>query len=155
MLSIRVLSGKLAPVNPTVGVTTGCGLIIPSTLISETMNLLELCGVFRSSCRLALGRRLLKEKRLKYVDIVTDTLHPSSSDLITWNALAMLGYSMVHLLKREWLVVASVSLGGWNKKEPTPSFQIWFKTSICPSATCCHHLRRHSIWGQPSMVWYL
>ena len=28
--------------------------------------------------------------RLKYVDIVTDTLHASSSDLITWNTLVMM-----------------------------------------------------------------
>ena len=27
--------------------------------------------------------------RLKYVDIVTDTQHASSSDLITWNTLVM------------------------------------------------------------------
>ena len=28
--------------------------------------------------------------RLKYIDIVTDTLHASSSDLITWNTLVMM-----------------------------------------------------------------
>ena len=28
--------------------------------------------------------------RQKYVDIVTDTIHASSSDLITWNTLVMI-----------------------------------------------------------------
>ena len=32
-------------------------------------------------------KMFIQGPRLKYIDIVTDTLHASSSDLITWNTL--------------------------------------------------------------------
>ena len=41
--------------------------------------------------------------RKKYVDIVTDTLHASSSDLITWNTLVMMKLSWIDNIPREGL----------------------------------------------------
>ena len=38
--------------------------------------------------------------RQKYVDIVTDTLHASSSDLITWNTLVMIKMKWIDCLPR-------------------------------------------------------
>ena len=48
--------------------------------------------------------------RQKYVDIVTDTLHASSSDLITWNTLVMLKLNWVSPIPRQWLEIATQSL---------------------------------------------
>ena len=47
--------------------------------------------------------------RKKYVDIVTDTLHASSSDLLTWNTLVM--------TKLGWM-----SLEEWKERDAKPPF---------------------------------
>ena len=61
-------------------------------------------------------RKLFEEgPRHKCVDIVTDTLHASSSDLITWNTLAMLKNDRVKEIKLEWFQVAAASLPVWDK----------------------------------------
>ena len=58
--------------------------------------------------------------RKKYVDIVTDTLHASSSDLITWNTLVM--------IKLKWLgcipkaQITTVSLKEWEARGAKPPF---------------------------------
>ena len=52
--------------------------------------------------------------RQKYVDIVTDTLHASSSDLITWNTLVMLKLNWVSTIPRQWLEIATQSLEPWK-----------------------------------------
>ena len=48
--------------------------------------------------------------RLKYVDIVTDTLHASSSDLITWNTLVMMKLRWFNDLPRQWVDITTHSL---------------------------------------------
>ena len=52
--------------------------------------------------------------RQKYVDIVTDTLHASSSDLITWNTLVMLKLNWVSPIPRQWLQTATQPLEAWK-----------------------------------------
>ena len=52
--------------------------------------------------------------RLKYVDIVTDTLHASSSDLITWNTLVLLKLKWFNEIPRQWLAIATHSLEAWK-----------------------------------------
>ena len=48
--------------------------------------------------------------RKKYVDIVTDTLHASSSDLLTRNTLVMLKLGWVNSIPREWIEITTKSL---------------------------------------------
>ena len=55
--------------------------------------------------------------RLKYVDVFTDTLHASSSDLITWNTLAVIKYGRADLLRKEWLVVTHASMKSWQERD--------------------------------------
>ena len=58
--------------------------------------------------------------RQKYVDIVTDTLHASSSDLITWNTLVMIKTKWIDILPRQWLEITQ-SLEAWKQRdEKTP-----------------------------------
>ena len=58
--------------------------------------------------------------RHKYVDIVTDTLHASSSDLITWNTLAMIKMNWVGAIPRPWLEIATQSLEAWKLRDEKP-----------------------------------
>ena len=60
--------------------------------------------------------------RQKYVDIVTDTLHASSSDLITWNTLVMIKLKWVNLIPRQWLEIATQSLEAWKLRDEKPPF---------------------------------
>ena len=60
--------------------------------------------------------------RKKYVDIVTDTLHASSSDLITWNTLVMVKLKWVDAIPRQSLEITTQSLEAWNQRdEKSPS----------------------------------
>ena len=52
--------------------------------------------------------------RQKYVDIVTDTIHASSSDLITWNTLVMIRLKWIDLIPRQWLEIATQSIEAWK-----------------------------------------
>ena len=61
--------------------------------------------------------------RHKYVDIMTDSLHASSSDRITSNALAMLSYRMHDHLRRKWTIVAGMSMKIWERKGLAPPFR--------------------------------
>ena len=54
--------------------------------------------------------------RQKYVDIVTDTLHASASDLITWNTLVMIKMKWIDCLPRTWLEIATQSLEAWKRR---------------------------------------
>ena len=60
--------------------------------------------------------------RQKYVDIVTDTLHASSSDLITWNTLVMLKLNWVSTIPRQWLEIATQSLEAWKLRDEKSPF---------------------------------
>ena len=60
--------------------------------------------------------------RQKYVDIVTDTLHASSSDLITWNTLVMLKLNWVGILPQQWLEIATQSLEAWKLRDEESIF---------------------------------
>ena len=51
------------------------------------------------------------------MDIVTDTLHASSSDLITWNILVMLKTGRIREIPTEWLQIATASLPRWDERE--------------------------------------
>ena len=55
--------------------------------------------------------------RKKYVDIVTDTLHASSSDLLTWNTLVMMKLGWVGCIPREWVEITTQSLEEWKERE--------------------------------------
>ena len=60
--------------------------------------------------------------RQKYVDIVTDTIHASSSDLITWNTLIMIKLKWVNLIPRQWLEITTHSLEEWKSRDDKPCF---------------------------------
>ena len=60
--------------------------------------------------------------RLKYVDIVTDTLHASSSDLITWNTLVLLKLKWFNEIPRQWLAIATHSLEAWKARDQLSQF---------------------------------
>ena len=57
------------------------------------------------------------DPRKKYVDIVTDTLHASSSDLLTWNTLVMLKFVWIGCIPREWGEITTHSLREWKERE--------------------------------------
>ena len=58
----------------------------------------------------------------KYVDIVTDTLHASSSDLITWNTLIMKKLGWNDAIPRMWLEITASSLEEWRQRDQKPPF---------------------------------
>ena len=60
--------------------------------------------------------------RLKYVDIVTDTLHASSSDLITWNTLVMIKLKWWNGIPRQWIDITVNSLEAWEKRDQLSQF---------------------------------
>ena len=60
--------------------------------------------------------------RKKYVDIVTDTLHASSSDLITWNTLVMMKLQWIDKIPRQWIEIATQSLEAWKARDDTHPF---------------------------------
>ena len=60
--------------------------------------------------------------RKKYVDIVTDTLHASSSDVITWNTLVMMKLNWIDIIPREWVEITSKSLEAWKARDEEPPF---------------------------------
>ena len=63
-----------------------------------------------------------KGPRKKYVDIVTDTLHASSSDLTTWNILVMLKLKWHNSIPRTWLEITTFLLKEWQAREQKPPF---------------------------------
>ena len=60
--------------------------------------------------------------RQKYVDIVTDTLHASSSDLITWNTLVMMKLNWIENIPRQWIEITTQSLEAWKTKDEVSPF---------------------------------
>ena len=60
--------------------------------------------------------------RLKYIDIVKDTLHASSSDLITWNTLVMLKLRWFNDIPRQWLAITTHSLEAWKARDQLSQF---------------------------------
>ena len=58
----------------------------------------------------------------KYVDIVTDTVHASSSDLITWNTLVMIRLKWVSSIPREWGEITTSSLKERKARDEKPPF---------------------------------
>ena len=60
--------------------------------------------------------------RLKYIDIVTDTLHASSSDLIAWNTLVMLKLRWFSEIPRQWLDITTNSLEAWKARDQLSQF---------------------------------
>ena len=60
--------------------------------------------------------------RQKYVDIVTDTLHASSSDLITWNTLVMIKMMWVECIPRQWIEITTQSLEAWELRDEKSPF---------------------------------
>ena len=60
--------------------------------------------------------------RKKYVDIGTDTLHASSSDLFTWNTLVMIKLGWVNCIPREWGEITAQSLAEWRERDKKPPF---------------------------------
>ena len=62
------------------------------------------------------------DPREKYVDIVTDTLHASSSDLLTWNTLVMMKLGWINSIPREWVVITTKSLEEWKERDEKSPF---------------------------------
>ena len=60
--------------------------------------------------------------RKKYVDIVTDTLRASSSDLLTWNTLVMMKLGWINYIPREWIEITTKSLDEWKERDEKPPF---------------------------------
>ena len=60
--------------------------------------------------------------RLEYIDIVTDTLHASSSDLITWNTLVMMKLRWINEIPREWIDITTNSLETWSARDQLSPF---------------------------------
>ena len=60
--------------------------------------------------------------RLKYIDIVTDTLHASSSDLITWNTLVMMKLRWFSEIPRQWIDITTNSLEAWDARDQLSQF---------------------------------
>ena len=73
--------------------------------------------------------------RKKYVDIVADTLHASSSDLITSNTLVtkkLQWQEVIPDLRRE---IAAASLDDWQSDRARKSQPGWSVESWCPRTT--------------------
>ena len=60
--------------------------------------------------------------RLKYIDIVTDTLHASSSDLITWNTLVLMKLKWLDRIPRQWVDITVNSLEAWETRDQLSQF---------------------------------
>ena len=60
--------------------------------------------------------------RKKYVGIVTDTLHASSSDLITWNTLVMMKLNWIDSIPRQWVEITTQSLENWRARDEKSPF---------------------------------
>ena len=67
-------------------------------------------------------KMFMQGPRLKYVDIVTDTLHASSSDLITCNTLVMLKLKWYDEIPRKWLDITTNSLKAWEARDQLSQF---------------------------------
>ena len=67
-------------------------------------------------------KMFMQGPRLKYIDIVTDTLHASSSDLITWNTLVMLKLKWYNEIPRQWLDITTNSLEAWEARDQLSQF---------------------------------
>ena len=70
--------------------------------------------------------------RKKYVDIVTDTLHASSSDLITCNTLVMMKLNWINSIPRQWIETTTQSLESWKARDEHRQ-----PKRICQSDTSC------------------
>ena len=67
-------------------------------------------------------KMFMQGPRLKYVDIVTDTLHASSSDLITWNTLVMMKLRWFSEIPRQWIDITTNSLEAWDARDQLSQF---------------------------------
>ena len=67
-------------------------------------------------------KMFMQGPRLKYIDIVTDTLHASSSDLITWNTLVMMKLKWYSDLPRQWVDITTHSLKAWDARDQLSQF---------------------------------
>ena len=69
------------------------------------------------------ARKLFEQgPRQKYVDIVTDTLHASSADLITWNTLAMKRLKLQNFIPDMRQEITAASLEAWDKRDQQKPF---------------------------------
>ena len=60
--------------------------------------------------------------RLKYIDIVTDTVHASSSDLIMWNTLVLMKLRWIGEIPRAWIDITTNSLEEWCARDQLSPF---------------------------------
>ena len=67
-------------------------------------------------------KMFIQGPRLKYIDVVTDTLHASSSDLITWNTLVMMKLRWINEIPREWIDITTNSLEAWSARDELSPF---------------------------------
>ena len=67
-------------------------------------------------------KMFMQGPRLKYIDIVTDTLHASSSDLITWNTLVMIKLKWLNGIPRQWIDITVNSLELWEARDQLSQF---------------------------------
>ena len=84
--------------------------------------LLDSLGDYRLLFPHVLGSLFEQVPRKKYVDIVTDTLHASSSDLITWNTLAMIRTELQGHIPQTWLEITAASLSTWEQRDRQETF---------------------------------
>ena len=67
-------------------------------------------------------KMFIQGPRLKYIDIVTDTLHASSSDLITWNTLVLMKLRWIGEIPRAWIDITTNSLEAWSARDQFSPF---------------------------------
>ena len=67
-------------------------------------------------------KMFMQGPRLKYIDIVTDTLHASSSDLITWNTLVMMKLRWLSEIPRQWIDITTNSMEAWEARDQLSQF---------------------------------
>ena len=81
-------------------------------------------GIASSCPNVSKKKMFIQGPRLKYVDIVTDTLHASSSDLITWNTLVMMKLRWIDEIPREWIDITTNSLETWSARDQLSPFHV-------------------------------
>ena len=100
----------------------GCWWVVSWRSMVLTFNHLWLQSHRPSRIHLGTACATLRAQRQKYVDIVTDTLHASSSDLITWNTLVMIKLKWIDIIPRQWLEITTQSLEAWKQRDEKSPF---------------------------------
>ena len=103
------------------GVSRMRGLTLLQHVTSESLKHQSIDGDYQFLSQ-RVEEDVIQGPRLKYIDIVTDTLHASSSDLITWNTLVMMKLRWISEIPREWIDITTNSLETWSARDELSPF---------------------------------